>query len=86
MTIIMFEGVLFIAFLAVVAAFVLAALRSTDLGLRLRQHANRRRIDREADLTCPVHGVQPEGDLVRLPSGEAMCPRCYKDAVHGHLS
>jgi hypothetical protein len=85
MTVILIEGVLFLAFLAVVAAFVFAALRSTDLGLRWRQHANRRRIDREADLTCPVHGAQREETLVRLPTGEPLCPRCYQDAIHGHL-
>jgi len=85
MTIILIEGVLFVAFLAAVGAFALAALRSTDLGMRLRQQANRRRIDRAADLTCPVHGVQHEADLVRLPTGEPLCPHCYQDAVHGHL-
>lgn len=86
MTIILLEGVLFLAFLAVVAAVVLAALRSTDLGLRLRQHANRRRIDRAADLTCPVHGLQREDALVRLSTGEPLCPHCYQDTVHGPLA
>ncbi|MBU6366476.1 MAG: hypothetical protein KJT01_09735 [Gemmatimonadetes bacterium] len=85
MTIIFIEAVLFLAFLAVVGAFVLAAFRSTDLGMQLRQRANRRRLDRAADLTCPVHGPQREEELVRLATGEPLCPHCYQDAIHGHL-
>jgi hypothetical protein len=85
MTVIIVEVVLFLAFLAAVGTIVVRALGITPVGRRLQQVANRRRIDRQADLTCPVHGLQAEADLVRLPTGETLCPRCYQEAVHGHV-
>ncbi len=79
------ESALFIALAAVVGAFLVRSLGFTPFGTRLKQTANRKRIDREYDLTCPVHGLQREEDLVRLPTGEPLCPHCYKEAVHGHI-
>lgn len=84
MNAIILESALFIVVLAVVGALVLSALGITPIGRRLRQTANRKRIDRIADLTCPIHGFQRETDLVRLPTGEPLCPHCYKEAVYGH--
>lgn len=86
MNAIILESVLFIALLAVVGALFVTALGITPLGRRLRQTANRKRIDKQADLTCPIHGQQQESDLVRLPTGEPLCPHCYKEAVHGHIT
>lgn len=86
MNVIIIESVLFIALLAVVGALVVTALGITPLGRRLKQTANRKRIDHEADLTCPIHGLQRDEDLVRLPSGEPLCPHCYKEAVHGYIA
>jgi len=86
MNVIILESVLFVALLAVVGTLVLSALGITPLGRRLRQTANRKRIDKQADLTCPIHGLQRESDLVRLPNGEPLCPHCYKEAVHGHIT
>jgi len=86
MNAIIFESVLFIALLAVVGALFVTALGITPLGRRFRQSANRKRIDKQAELTCPVHGLQQEADLVRLPTGESLCPHCYKEAVHGHIT
>lgn len=85
MNVIILEGVLFIALLAVVGTLLFTALGITPFGRRLRQSVNRKRIDKQADLTCPIHGLQQEGDLVRLPSGESLCSHCYKEAVHGHI-
>jgi hypothetical protein len=79
------ESALFIALLAVGGALLFSALGFTPFGKRFKQTANRKRIDRQADLTCPVHGLQREEDLVRLSSGEPFCPHCYKEAVHGHV-
>lgn len=79
------ESAFFIALLAVAGALLFSALGWTPFGKSLKQRANRRRIDREADLTCPIHGLQRETDLVRLPTGEPLCPHCYKEAVHGHI-
>lgn len=85
MNVIILESVLFIALLVVVGTFFVSALGITPLGRRLRQTANRKRIDKQAELTCPIHGPQQERDLVRLPSGDPLCPHCYKEAVHGHI-
>ena len=79
------ESALFIALLAVAGALFVSALGWTPFGKRFKQTANRKRIDREADLTCPIHGLQRETDLVRLPTGEPLCPYCYKEAVHGYI-
>ena len=54
---IILEGVLFVALVAAVGAlFYLVMLYFTPVGVRLRQTRNRRRIDRAADLVCPIHG------------------------------
>ena len=79
------ESALFIALLAVAGAFFVNILGWTPFGKRFKQIANRRRIDLEADLTCPIHGKQREEELVRLTSGEKLCPLCYKEAVHGYV-
>ncbi len=79
------ESALFIALLAVVGALFVSALGISPIGKRLKQTANRKRIDRQAELTCPIHGLQREESLVRLPTGETLCPHCYQEAVHGHV-
>ena len=84
MSVIIIEGVLFVALLATGAALLYFVLvQFTPFGVRLRQTQNRRQIDRAAELNCPIHGPRSEKDLVRLASGEAMCPDCYKETVHG---
>lgn len=83
MNVIILESVLFFALVAVVGALIVYALKATPLGTRFRQAANRKHIDEVAELTCPVHGLQQKGRLVRLPTGESLCPHCYQEAVHG---
>jgi hypothetical protein len=84
MTEIIIEGVLFAALLAAVGAlFYLVLMYFTSAGVRVRQARNRRRIDRAAELVCPIHGPRADSDLVRLTSGEVLCPDCYKETVHG---
>jgi hypothetical protein len=85
MNAILLESALFIALVAVVGAFVVKALGLTPAGLRLRQTANRKRLEKQAELTCPLHGLQREETLVRLPTGERICPQCYQEAIHGHI-
>ena len=83
MTGIILEGVLFVALLATVAALLFyVLLRWTPLGLRLRQDANRRQIEHTLELECPIHGLQREQEMVRLPSGSRICPVCYQEALH----
>lgn len=84
MTEIIIEGVLFVALLATVGAlFYYLILYFTPVGERFRQVRNRRRIDSAAELVCPIHGARASTDLVRLTSGELMCPDCYKETIHG---
>lgn len=85
MNAIMLESGLFIATLAVLAALFVTIVKMTPFGKRVTQTANRKRIEKQLDLTCPIHGLQREEALVRLPSGEALCPHCYQEAVDGHV-
>jgi hypothetical protein len=81
---ILLEGVLFIASIATIVVLVVYLSRSsTSLGLRARQNENRERIERELDLVCPVHGAHTEDQLVRLQSGERICPECFREAMKG---
>ena len=81
---IIIEGVLFVALLAAVGTLLyLVVLYVTPVGIRLRQTANRRRLERAAELVCPIHGPRSATDLVRLPSGDVLCPDCYKEALNG---
>jgi hypothetical protein len=81
---ILLEGVLFIASIATIVVLVVYLTRSsTSLGLRARQNENRERIERELDLVCPVHGAHTEDQLVRLQSGERICPECFREAMKG---
>ena len=68
--------------LAVAATWVIVR---SPLGLRLQQTANRKRIERGHSLVCALHGVQAAADLVRLPSGETICPRCYQEVRDADL-
>lgn len=81
---ILLEGSLFVASIATIAALVFFVTRSsTSLGLRARQNKNRQAIERELDLVCSIHGEHTEAQLVRLESGERICPECFRDAMKG---
>ena len=81
---IILEGVLFVALVAAVGTlFYLVVLYFTPVGVRLRQTRNRRRIERAAELVCPIHGPRSTNELVRLTSGELLCPDCYKETFNG---
>lgn len=58
-----------------------AATHYGPLARRLQQTRNRKRIERSAENICPIHGVHEPGDMVRLPSGELICPQCYEEVV-----
>ena len=78
------EGVLFVALLATGGALLYWLLLTfTPAGVRLRQTQNRKRMDRSAELVCPIHGLRTEDQLVRLANGELACPDCYKETFHG---
>ena len=84
MPVIIVEGVLFVTLVVLVVMLVVFLVRHhTATGLRFDQHRNRREIDRAASLTCALHGMHEARDMVRLQSGEVMCPECYRDAVDG---
>lgn len=83
---IILEWVLFVLLVAAVGGVAyLGMLHLTPLGRRIRETRNRLEIDRAAELTCPVHGTVADGELVRLPSGERMCPVCYREVTQGRI-
>ena len=84
MNAIIIEGVLFVALLAVGVTLVAFVVRHyTSVGRRIEQTRNRKELERAADLVCAIHGVHEERELVRLDSGELMCPDCYREALSG---
>jgi len=86
MNVIIIEGVLFIALLCVAAALVVFLVRYyTAAGRALAQMQNRKAIDKAVNLTCSLHGPHDEREMVRLESGEVMCPECYRDAIEGRV-
>lgn len=81
---ILVEGLLFVASITTIGALVFFLTRSsTPLGLRSLQNKNRERIEREAELVCSIHGPHTEEQLVRLESGERICPECFREAMKG---
>jgi hypothetical protein len=77
------EGVLFVALIAAAGTLLFwLVVWFTPAGVRIRQTQNRKRIERAAELVCAVHGRQTEDQLVRLASGERVCPECYKEIVN----
>jgi hypothetical protein len=81
---IVIEGVLFVALVATaVALFVFVLVQFTPLGLRIRQARNRRSIEAAASRTCAIHGPHADAEMVLLPSGEHICPECFKEVVDG---
>ena len=84
MNAIIIEGVLFVALLCVAVALVVFVVRYyTTAGRALDQTRNRKSIDRAVNLTCALHGEHDEREMVRLESGEVMCPECYREAIDG---
>lgn len=82
MSTIIIEGVLFVAMIAAGGAlFLFVVWHFTPLGTRLRQRRNRRLIEREAELACPIHGAHRDDEMVRLPSGGRVCPECFRETV-----
>jgi hypothetical protein len=83
MGVIIVEGVLFVALVAAGGALLYWVLiMFTPAGIRIRQVKNRTRLDRAAELECPIHGPKTEQQLVRLASGEQVCPDCYRETLH----
>ena len=86
MNAIIVEGVLFIALVCVAVALVVFVVRYyTSAGRALEQTRNRKSIDRAVNRTCALHGAHDEREMVRLDSGEVMCPECYREAVDGRV-
>ena len=83
MGVIIVEGVLFVALIAAGGALLYwVIMYLTPAGVRLRQTRNRKRIERATRLTCAIHGPRTEDQLVRLASGERVCPDCYQEIVN----
>lgn len=87
MRVILLEGVLFVAAIVIVAGLLFSGiLKFTPVGAWVRQTRNRRQLERAAELTCPIHGLRSEMDLVRLTNGERVCPDCYRETIDGNVN
>ena len=84
MNAIIIEGVLFVALLCVAVTLVVFVVRHyTAAGRMIEQTRYRKEVERVVNLTCAIHGSHEEREMVRLESGEVMCPQCYRDVVDG---
>ena len=83
MVAIIMEGVLFVALVAASGALLFFLISTfTPLGRRrLREVRNRRAIEKVVETNCPIHGQFREDDMVRLPSGDRVCPHCFQETV-----
>ncbi len=84
MRVIILEAVYLIAITGAVGVLLVALFAWSPLGLKWRQDRNRRAAERASlgdGLSCERHGPIAAGDLVRLPTGETMCPRCYQETL-----
>lgn len=79
---IIMEGVLFVALVAAGGALLYFVITTyTPVGRRMREVRNRKVIEKEVDTHCPIHGTFREEEMVRLPSGDRVCPQCFKETV-----
>jgi hypothetical protein len=86
MNAIIIEGVLFVALLCVAVTLLVFTVRHyTAAGRMIEQTRNRKEIERVVNLTCAIHGSHEEREMVRLESGEVMCPECYRDVIDGRV-
>lgn len=86
MNAIIIEGVLFAGLLCVAVTLVVFVVRYyTAAGRAIEQTRNRKQIDRVVNLTCEIHGPHEERQMVRLESGEVLCPECYREAIEGRV-
>ncbi len=82
MAAIIMEAVLFVALVVAAGTLLFFGLTTfTPLGKLWKQVQNRKNIERAAELSCPIHGALTEDKMVRLPSGERVCPDCFKETV-----
>lgn len=82
---ILVDAALLFALLALTSLGAWQIFVRTPAGISLQQRRNRKRIERGSPLVCPEHGPLAENDLVRLPSGETICPQCYQEVQDAHL-
>ena len=85
MAAILIDALLVLVLFAVTAYWVRELFSRSSVGIRHRQLQNRRRIEQESGLVCPLHGRHSESDLVRLPSGDTLCPQCYQEIQNGDV-
>ena len=85
MAAIVIDALLVLVLLGVTAYWSRELFSRSIAGVRYRQVQNRKRIEQEAALVCPLHGRHAESDLVRLPSGDTLCPQCYQEIHNADL-
>jgi hypothetical protein len=79
MAAILADALLVLLLLALTAFGVWQLFALSPAGVRRRQVQNRKRLERSNAFVCPVHGPCAEDDLVRVPSGETICPQCFRE-------
>ena len=85
MAAIVIDAILVLVLLAVAIYWSRELFARSAPGVRHRQVQNRKRIEQEHALVCPLHGRHAESDLVRLPSGDTLCPQCYQEIQNADL-
>ena len=73
------DAVLVVVLAVLVAAGAWQLFSLTPAGVRHQQARNRRRIEQGGGHRCALHGPYGERELVRLRSGETLCPKCYAE-------
>lgn len=82
---ILVDAAILFALLALALSGAWVLFSRSRFGISLQQTRNRKRIEKGGGLVCPEHGPHAEHDLVRLPSGETLCPQCYQEVQDAHL-
>ena len=76
------EAVLYLAlFAACGAVLVFGIITLTPGGRRWRESLDRRRAMADGGGHCAVHGSLREEEMMRLASGERICPHCFRESV-----
>ena len=76
------EAVLYLALFAACGALVtFVVLTTTPRGRRWRERLDRRRGIDEEGSHCTVHGTVRDEDMMRLATGERICPHCFRESM-----
>ncbi len=76
------EAVLYLALFAACGALVVfVVLTATPGGRQWRENLDGRRGIAEGGCHCVVHGTLREEEMMRLATGERICPQCFRESM-----